>query len=105
VDTDPGWIVPDSLRDRWTLRLGKSQTELPELFTEIDNIDAFVHDSDHSLPCMVFEYELAWEWLGDDGIIFSDDISWNDAFDEFAASKGCRNGVTSESFGYLLKNT
>ena len=101
--TNPGWIVPDSLHDCWTLRIGKSQTELPELFTELDHIDVFVHDSDHSLPCMMLEYELAWEWLGDEGIIFSDDISWNDAFDEFAVSKDCKHGTTAETFGYFQK--
>jgi predicted O-methyltransferase YrrM len=101
--TDPGWIVPEDLRDRWELHLGKSQTVLPKLFTQIDEIDVFIHDSDHSLPCMVFEYELAWEWLSAEGLIFSDDITWNDGFKQFVDSKGCSYGRISNSFGYLEK--
>lgn len=101
--TDPGWIVPDPLRDRWELLIGKSQERMPELVERIDAIDVFIHDSDHSLPCMIFEYELAWDWLGSSGIIFSDDIDWNDAFERFAAAKTCTSGRLSTSFGYVAK--
>lgn len=101
--TDPGWILPDELRDRWELRLGKSQRELPPLLEEVQEVDVFVHDSDHSFPCMMFEFELAWEWLRPGGIIFADDIHWNDAFDVFTASKSCLSGRTDETFGYVSK--
>lgn len=99
--TDPGWIVPETLTGRWELLIGKSQERLPELVQRIDQIDVFIHDSDHSLPCMMFEYELAWEWLGSAGIIFSDDIDWNDGFEGFAEAKDCAHGRISRSFGYL----
>jgi predicted O-methyltransferase YrrM len=102
--TDPGWIIPDSLQNRWNLVIGKSQNELPKLYCEIDEIDIFIHDSDHSLPCMIFEYELGWEWLKSRGIIFSDDILWNNAFDEFKNSKDCKSGQLDRSFGYIAKN-
>jgi hypothetical protein len=103
--TDPGWIIPETLKDRWELRIGKSQDEMPRLYPEIEEIDVFIHDSDHSLPCMIFEYELAWEWLGAHGTIFSDDIDWNAGFDEFVNSKGCAADRICESFGYIRKDS
>lgn len=66
-DEDPGWIVPGRLSDHWTLRIGKSQRELPKLLTEVGSHDLFIHDSEHSMPCMLFEYDLAWEWMDGGG--------------------------------------
>lgn len=83
ADEDPGWIIPDELQERWELWLGKSQQKLPKLVGELDDIDLFLHDSEHSLPCMLFELELAWEWLSETGVVIVDDISWNDAFSLF----------------------
>lgn len=101
--TDPGWIVPEELTNRWELLIGKSQERMPELVTRVDEIDVFIHDSDHSMPCMIFEYELAWDWLGSSGIIFSDDIDWNDAFERFADVKHTDAVRLSTGFGYIVK--
>jgi hypothetical protein len=85
-DKEPGLIIPDELRSQWDLIIGKSQRELPQLLTELGAIELLIHDSEHSHPCMMFEYELAYEWIETDGLILSDDISWNDAFDLFTQS-------------------
>jgi hypothetical protein len=104
-DKDPGWIVPDELRQNWTLILGKSQRELPRLLTDLETIDLFVHDSEHSHPCMMFEYELAWEWLTEAGILLSDDISWNDAFEIFVDVRTPTHcGRISQNIGYAMKD-
>lgn len=103
-DEDPGWIVPDRLRDRWTLRIGKSQRELPRLVTELGSVDVFLHDSEHSHPCMMFEYELAYEWLVDGGLLLSDDISWNEAFSVFTRVREPRSWARlSRNVGYVVK--
>lgn len=101
ADKDPGWIIPDYLRNQWTLSIGKSQRELPRLRTEIESIDMFVHDSEHSEPCMMFEYELAWEWLTDGGILLSDDITWNSVFQTFISVRNPEYGYMSPNVGYL----
>jgi hypothetical protein len=88
ADRDPGWIVPDRLRDRWDLRIGKSQHELPQLLPEIGPVDVFLHDSEHSHPCQMFEYELGWHHLGNGGLLMSDDTSWTDAFETFIDVRG-----------------
>lgn len=100
-DKQPGWIVPAELRSRWTLRTGKSQRELPHLVTNTDEIDLFIHDSEHSVPCMLYELELAWEWLAGDGVILVDDIGWNDAFDTFRRTRDADWGRLSVETGYL----
>lgn len=102
-DKEPGWIIPDELRSQWDLIIGKSQRELPQLLTELGAIDLFIHDSEHSHPCMMFEYELAYEWLKMDGLILSDDILWNDAFNIFTETREVKNGRLSRQIGYVMK--
>lgn len=100
-DMDPGWIVPEEFDDKWNLILGRSQRKLPELLPQLNGLDLFVHDSEHSHPCMMFEYELAWEWLEDGGVILSDDIDANDAFDVFTRNRGSVSGRLPNQIGYV----
>lgn len=102
-DREPGWIIPDELRGRWDLTIGKSQRELPQLLPELGGMDLFVHDSEHSHPCMMFEYELAHEWLTDGGVFLSDDITWNDAFETFTETRNADWGRLSRDVGYVRK--
>ena len=53
-----GVLVPDPYRARWELRLGDATVELPAVLSE-QGTDLFFHDSDHSLPHMLFELALA----------------------------------------------
>ena len=78
---DPGWIVPNYLKENWTLRLGESKKLLPEIFSS-NQVDIFLHDSDHSVSNMDFEFNLAYESL-DKGYIFADNIHWNSSFNNF----------------------
>jgi predicted O-methyltransferase YrrM len=82
--SEPGWLIPAALRDRWTLILGRSQDELPPLLARLGTIDFFMHDSEHSYECMRFEFETAWPALRDGGVLVADDWDWNDAFMELA---------------------
>ena len=102
-DKSPGWIIPETLRSRWDLTIGKSQRELPKLLAKLAGIDLFVHDSEHSHPCMMFEYELAYEWLNKDGLLLSDDIGWNNAFDTFTEVRSGRHGTVRPGIGYVYK--
>jgi predicted O-methyltransferase YrrM len=75
-----GWIVPKSLRDRWKLILGPSESVLPKIN---DPIQLFFHDSAHSYHNMMTEYQWAWGRLDRGGLIVSDDIQLNSAFSDF----------------------
>jgi hypothetical protein len=85
---EPGWMVPDELRERWQLVLGRSQDELPPLLERVGAIDFFMHDSEHSYECMSFEFEAAWNALRPGGAIVADDVTVNSAWDEFVARAG-----------------
>jgi predicted O-methyltransferase YrrM len=80
----PGWLIPDALRDRWTLLLGRSQDELPPLLERLGELDFFMHDSEHSFECMWFEFNAAWPRLRAGGVLVSDDVNSTDAFPRFA---------------------
>ena len=81
---EPGWIIPDRLRSRWRLTLGRTQDVLPPLLAELGTIDCFFHDSEHSYECMSFEFAAAWPALRAGGTLVADDFLWNDALPAFS---------------------
>ena len=81
-----GWLIPQHLRGRWKLILGDSKVKLPKLAKFLGKIDVFYHDSDHSYKTMMFEYRTVWPYLSEKGFLLSDDIKWNNAFDDFVKS-------------------
>ena len=91
-----------ALQQSRTLRLGKTQEELPQLLDQLPPVDFFIHDSEHSHPCMMMEFELAWAHLAEDGWILSDDIDWNNAWKTFTEVRNPhQDGQINESIGYL----
>jgi predicted O-methyltransferase YrrM len=81
---EPGWLVPERLRERWMVILGRTQDELPPLLERLGTIDFFMHDSEHSFQCMWFEFNAAWPRLREGGVLVSDDVNSNEAFSRFA---------------------
>ena len=67
-DGGVGYLVPGPLKEGyWSLRIGNVCELLKPLLSELDEIDMFIHDSDHSYQIMSFEYNLAWRFLKDGG--------------------------------------
>ncbi len=69
-----GWLIPEHLKHRWHLTLGKSEEVMEPLLKKLGKIDIFFHDSLHTYDHMLFEYNACWDYLVDDGILISDDI-------------------------------
>src|SRR5436190_19108988 len=86
--SEPGWLIPPELRQRWTLILGRTQDELPPLLDRLGTIDSFMHDSEHSFECMWFEFNEAWQHLRGGGLLLSDDVNSTEAFPRFAGDQG-----------------
>jgi predicted O-methyltransferase YrrM len=86
--SEPGWLIPPELRERWTLILGRSQEALPPLLDRLGPIDSFMHDSEHSFDCMWFEFNAAWPHLRPGGLLVSDDVNSTEAFSRFAGQEG-----------------
>ena len=55
-DENPGWLIPEKYKKRWHLNIGPSELLL-ENIVKNNNIDLFIHDSDHSYDTMKFELE------------------------------------------------
>ncbi len=81
-----GWIVPEQLRYRWNLTLGKSSKILPTMLLKLQKIDFFFHDSNHSYNNMMFELKTTWPFIRDGGIVACDDAVERDAFLDFSDS-------------------
>lgn len=79
-----GWLVPEELRKRWTLRRGTSRKLLGPVLKELGPVDVFVHDSLHTYKNMRMEFEMVWPHLTGGGVLIADDIEGNVAFQEFA---------------------
>ena len=83
VGKGPGWAIPEHLKHRLHLVLGESITELPPLIRRIGAVDVFLHDSRHTYRTMSKEYEIAWPYLREGGLLLSHDVRDNDAFLDF----------------------
>ena len=79
-----GVWVPEYLKEQWTLILGDTKKELPALLEKINRVSIFFHDSLHTYEHMLFEYETAWPYIIEGGILLSHDVLWNEAFLRFS---------------------
>ncbi len=70
----PGWLIPEPLRERHTLLLGDARQLLGGRLQELEEIDGFFHDSMHTYEHMYWEFETIWPFLRRDGLLLSDDI-------------------------------
>lgn len=84
-DESGGWLIPENLKNRWTLNLGDSKKILPNILTELKKCDIFLHDSDHSYEYMSWEFKTVMPYLKK--ALLSDDISRNEAFDKFVSKQ------------------
>ncbi|MCL4480253.1 MAG: class I SAM-dependent methyltransferase [Candidatus Thermoplasmatota archaeon] len=75
-----GWIVPDDLTSDWEIKIGSTKEILPKIDHKFD---MFYHDSDHSEENMLFEFDWACGHLKPQGVLISDDIDLNRAWDMF----------------------
>jgi hypothetical protein len=98
---EPGWLVPKELHSLWELKLGRSSEVLPTIDSKVD---IFYHDSEHSYENMTFEYEWAYSHLKEGGILASDDVTWNEAFSDFARKHGDMRPIFDQSiFPSMIK--
>jgi hypothetical protein len=98
-----GWMVPDSLRTRWTLEIGRSEDKLVPILEGLREMDIFLHDSDHSYETMMYEYKTAWPYLATNGLLLSDDVKMNTAFEEFTRDTSTLTMIYKGRFGISQK--
>jgi predicted O-methyltransferase YrrM len=85
-----GVVVPEGLRDAWTLVREPDYTGLQKILAKVPDIDFIHYDSDKSYLGRAATYRALWARLRDGGILMSDDIADNTAFRDFSAEVGQR---------------
>lgn len=98
-----GWMVPDRLRKRWSLEIGRSEEKLVPILERLREIDIFLHDSDHGYETMMYEYKAAWPYLAKNGFLLSDDVKMNTAFNEFTKDMNTFTMIYKGRFGIAQK--
>lgn len=84
------YLVPEGLRQRWTLIIGYSQVQLPRLLGALGFCDIFIHDDLHTYDNMSSQYNLVWPYLSERGILVSDNVGLNSALSDFVS----RNAIS-----------
>jgi hypothetical protein len=105
---ETGMAVPRNLRVRWELIIGDARVELPKILARFPEIDIFLHDSEHTYGHMMFEFEAALPSLRSGGVLLSDDVELNKAFEEFCVKHELRyallgRGVEESEVGVAIK--
>ena len=88
IETKSGWVIPDRLRDRWDLTIGRTSEKLPQLLKNIAPVDVFFHDSAHTYENMVWEFQTIWPNLSKGGVMMAHNIDKHTAFADFEKSVG-----------------
>jgi predicted O-methyltransferase YrrM len=78
-----GALVPDDLRDRWTLHRGSSRRVLPRLLPQLRELSVFVHDSQHTYSNISRELRTVTPYLTRPGAVVVDDPVGNRAFEHW----------------------
>lgn len=98
-----GSFVPEQLRSRWTLLRGRSRDLLPQLLSDVQAPDVFLHDSLHTARNMTFEFQAAWQKMNAGSVLLSDDIHMSKAFARFITDKRVGLSLVGKRFGVAFK--
>jgi len=85
-----GAVVPEDLRQRWTLIRRADREGIPKALRILDGLDFAHYDSDKTPEGRLFSYPLIWKSLRPGGVLISDDISDNTAFFRFSEDIGVK---------------
>lgn len=77
-----GALVTGSLGQRWLLHRGATRRVLPAVLERLPRVDVFIHDSLHTHRTMQHEFEAVWPLLPQGGVLVSDDVERNQAFEQ-----------------------
>jgi hypothetical protein len=92
-----GIAVGEPFKDRWSYIKGSSRRRLPELLSQLGEIDLFIHDSLHSERNVRFELDRAWPVLKTRGAIVVDDVDANWGFQSFTRTFSGHESMVCEA--------
>ena len=108
MKAEPAWIVPDYLRARLELRIGKSSEHLEQVIEQAGGaVDMFYHDSWHTYENMIFEYQTIWSALRPGGYLMSEYLPGrkgaSKAFNDFAMTKAEKPVIVANGTQFILR--
>lgn len=85
ISTKVGNLIDNELKSRWELKVLRHGTrkEFQSYIDDLEKIDLFYHDSNHSYKWQSLEYHSSFQKLNSRGILFSDDVDLSYAFIDF----------------------
>jgi Methyltransferase domain len=92
-----GMAVGGRYSARWSYIKGSSRRRLPNLFSQLGQIDLFVHDSLHSENNVTFEIDSAWAAVRPGGAIVVDDIDASWGFKSFVQTLSGHQSLICEA--------
>jgi hypothetical protein len=105
IDPDPnaGYAIPGVLKKRWFFIPKKSSEALPSILERLNQVDMFLHDSLHTYENMMYEFETIWPFITKNGVMLSDGIDFNKAFQEFCKKHNVHPVFLSNNFAGIRK--
>lgn len=97
LQSQVGVAVGDSFTDRWSFIQGSSRRRLPQLLSELGEIDIFIHDSLHTERNVRFELDQVWKKLRPGGAIVVDDVDSNWGFKSFTETFSGHRSIVCEA--------
>ena len=92
-----GLAVGGQYPARWSYIRGSSRRRLPDVLSQLGQVDLFIHDSLHSEHNVRFEIDLAWAALRPGGAIVIDDIDANWGFRTFTEAFSGYRAIVCEA--------
>lgn len=83
--------------------LADARKALPSLLSRLGQIDMFIHDSAHTYDQMQFEFKESYPHLRPEGLLLSDDVSFNSAFGDFVAASHPALTFVIDDVGVMTK--
>lgn len=96
-----GFVVDDHLRTNWHLLIDGDRRNLPEILSQVDEVDMFHYDSDKSRDGRQFAMRLVFPKVKDGGIVVMDDIQDDMFFRDFVTENDLRFHVFEFEGKYL----
>ena len=107
ISDNVGQLLTEEERTHWSLHVLTSPQRLSfsRIVDAVSPIDMFLHDSDHTYGWAAFEYKIAHEQLGREGILLSDDVDHSMAYLDYCKARNRKPILlldTRKVFGLLL---
>ncbi len=97
-----GIVVPNSLRNHWTLIRQADRQGLPKALARMPIVDMCHYDSDKSYAGREWAYPLLWQSLRTGGLFVSDDIQDNEGFRHFVDRLEATDWFVTEHLGKFV---